>query len=101
MTQRVQLVSAFDTLLQPERFKDYCPNGLQVEGRAEVRKLVSGVTASLALIEAAAAARADALVRYTTVCFGGATTVRSPVGCGSAWDCCCNTTSTCWRTTCP
>jgi dinuclear metal center YbgI/SA1388 family protein len=62
MMQRAQLVLAFDALLQPERFKDYCPNGLQVEGCAEVRTLVSGVTASLALIEAAVAARADALV---------------------------------------
>ena len=62
MTDRQQLHTALDTLLQPERFKDYCPNGLQVEGRAEVRKIVSGVTASLALIEAAIAANADAIL---------------------------------------
>ena len=55
------LLAEFDTLLQPERFKDYGPNGLQVEGKAEVRKIVSGVTASLALIEAAVAANADAI----------------------------------------
>src|SRR3989338_11351148 len=61
MTDRTTLVSALDTLLQPERFKDYGPNGLQVEGRAEVHTLVSGVTASLALIEAAVAAQADAI----------------------------------------
>jgi len=47
--------------LQPAQFRDHGPNGLQVEGRAEVRKLVSGVTASLALIEAAIAAQADAI----------------------------------------
>ena len=58
---RADLLAAFDTLLQPERFKDYGPNGLQVEGKAEVRKIVSGVTASLALIEAAVAAKADAI----------------------------------------
>ena len=58
---RTELLSAFDALLQPERFKDYGPNGLQVEGKAEVRKIVSGVTASLALIEAAVAAKADAI----------------------------------------
>ena len=58
---RTQLLIAFDTLLQPERFKDYGPNGLQVEGKLEVRKIVSGVTASLALIEAAVAANADAV----------------------------------------
>jgi dinuclear metal center YbgI/SA1388 family protein len=60
-TTRQDLLQAFDTLLQPARFKDYGPNGLQVEGRPEVGKIVSGVTASRALIEAAIAARADAI----------------------------------------
>jgi dinuclear metal center YbgI/SA1388 family protein len=59
--QRQDLLSAFNTLLQPDRFKDYGPNGLQVEGRAEVRHIVSGVTASLALIDAAIEAQADAI----------------------------------------
>ena len=58
---RHQLLQAFDGLLQPERFKDYGPNGLQVEGKAEIQRVVSGVTASRALIEAAIAARADAI----------------------------------------
>ena len=58
---RVELLAAFDQLLQPERFKDYGPNGLQVEGKPEIRKIISGVTASLALIEAAVAAQADAI----------------------------------------
>lgn len=62
MTDRHQLQAALDALLQPERFKDYCPNGLQVEGQREVGKIVSGVTASLALIEAAIAAKADTLI---------------------------------------
>jgi len=61
MTSRLLLAQTFDALLQPERFRDYGPNGLQVEGRPEIRKIVSGVTASLALIEAAAANGADAL----------------------------------------
>lgn len=61
MTDRTQLLQAFDALLQPERFRDYGPNGLQVEGRASVRKIVSGVTASRALIEAAIAAQADTI----------------------------------------
>jgi dinuclear metal center YbgI/SA1388 family protein len=60
-TTRQDLLQAFDALLQPARFKDYGPNGLQVEGKPEVRTIVSGVTASLALIEAAVAARADAI----------------------------------------
>ncbi|NPC55826.1 Nif3-like dinuclear metal center hexameric protein [Caenimonas soli] len=61
MASAQQLLQAFDGLLQPDRFKDYGPNGLQVEGKAEVRRLVSGVTASRALIEAAVLARADAI----------------------------------------
>jgi dinuclear metal center YbgI/SA1388 family protein len=62
MARQQDLLGAFDDLLQPARFKDYGPNGLQVEGRPEVRRLVSGVTASLALIEAAIEAQADAIV---------------------------------------
>ena len=62
MLERPLLVNALNTLLQPERFKDFCPNGLQVEGRLEIRKIVSGVTASLALIEAAVQVRADAIL---------------------------------------
>lgn len=58
---REALLQAFDGLLQPARFKDYGPNGLQVEGRPVVRKIVSGVTASRALIEAAIASEADAI----------------------------------------
>lgn len=61
MTDRIQLLQAFDALLQPERFRDHGPNGLQVEGRLPVCKIVSGVTASRALIEAAIVAQADAL----------------------------------------
>ena len=49
-------------LMQVERFKDYCPNGLQVEGRTEVRKIVSGVTASMALLEAAHKVGADLIL---------------------------------------
>ena len=60
-TTRQDLLSAFDKLLQPARFQDYGPNGLQVEGRAGISKIVSGVTASRALIEAAIAAEADAI----------------------------------------
>ncbi|RZL63227.1 MAG: Nif3-like dinuclear metal center hexameric protein [Variovorax sp.] len=60
-TTRHELLNAFDLLLAPERFKDYGPNGLQVEGRPAIRKIVSGVTASRALIEAAIHAGADAI----------------------------------------
>jgi len=61
MTDRILLAQTLDTLLAPEKFRDYGPNGLQVEGRMQVRKIVSGVTASLAFIEAAIARDADAL----------------------------------------
>lgn len=61
MTDRQQLLQALDALLQPERFRDFGPNGLQVEGSTQVRKIVSGVTASRALIEAAIAAKADTI----------------------------------------
>jgi dinuclear metal center YbgI/SA1388 family protein len=57
-----ELVDYTNTLLAIGRFQDYCPNGLQVEGTPEVGLLVSGVTASQDLIEAAIAAGADAVL---------------------------------------
>jgi dinuclear metal center YbgI/SA1388 family protein len=62
LTSRDELDSYLRTLLEADRFKDYGPNGLQIEGGATVRKLVSGVTASQSLIEAAIAAKADAVL---------------------------------------
>jgi dinuclear metal center YbgI/SA1388 family protein len=62
MAERTEIETALNMMLRPEAFKDYGPNGLQVEGRREVRRLVSGVTASLAFIDAAIAAGADALL---------------------------------------
>ena len=62
MTLRTEIEGHLAALLSVDRFKDYGPNGLQVEGRAEVCRVISGVTASLALIEAAIAAGADALL---------------------------------------
>jgi dinuclear metal center YbgI/SA1388 family protein len=62
MVLRDELQSHLRQLLGVDRFRDYGPNGLQIEGRAEVRCLVSGVTASLELIEAAVRERADALL---------------------------------------
>ncbi len=62
MANLADLLAYTDDLLEAHRFKDYCPNGLQIEGKPVIRKLVSGVTASLALIEAAITAQADALL---------------------------------------
>jgi len=50
------------SLLQTSLFKDYCPNGLQVEGRAEVRRIATGVTASQQVLDAAVAWGTDALL---------------------------------------
>ncbi|MDR2507455.1 MAG: Nif3-like dinuclear metal center hexameric protein [Candidatus Accumulibacter sp.] len=57
-----ELARYLEILLDTAHFKDYCPNGLQVEGRAEVRKIVAGVSACQDLLDAAAARSADALL---------------------------------------
>ncbi len=62
MAQRVEIEAHLAALLAVDRFRDYGPNGLQVEGRPEVRRLVSGVTASRALIDAAIGQGADAIL---------------------------------------
>lgn len=62
MVHRSEIETCLRELLAVERFKDYGPNGLQVEGRPTVQRLASGVTASLAFIEEAAAWGADALL---------------------------------------
>lgn len=62
MALRSEIESHLYVLLDTGRFRDYGPNGLQVEGKPEVRKIISGVTASLALIDAAIAAQADAIL---------------------------------------
>lgn len=62
MAERIAIERALNELLQPAAFDDYGPNGLQVEGRPTVTRLISGVTASLALIDAAIADGADAIL---------------------------------------
>ncbi len=59
---RNELAVYLDALLECGRFRDYCPNGLQVEGRPEIRRIVCGVSASLTMLEAALAAGADAVL---------------------------------------
>ncbi|WP_252274667.1 Nif3-like dinuclear metal center hexameric protein [Pseudomonas subflava] len=56
------LVDEADRFLSAARISDYCPNGLQVEGRPQVRRIVSGVTASQALLDAAVEAEADVVL---------------------------------------
>ncbi len=62
MVNRDELAKYLEHLLEIPRFRDYCPNGLQLEGKPTVRLLVSGVTACLALIEAAVELQADAIL---------------------------------------
>ena len=57
-----QLVAYLDTQLKINTFKDYCPNGLQVEGKGEVLRIVSGVTACQRLIDVAIEKQADAIL---------------------------------------
>jgi dinuclear metal center YbgI/SA1388 family protein len=57
-----ELRDYIESELAVSRFRDYCPNGVQVEGRAEVLRIASGVTASQAVLEAAAAWGADAVL---------------------------------------
>ena len=59
---REDLRAYLDDLLEAADYRDYCPNGLQVEGRKTIRRVICGVTASQALIEAAIERRADALL---------------------------------------
>lgn len=84
-----QVVAWLDQLLDPTRRDDYGPNGLQVDatpsglrpGQARVRTIVTGVTANLELIEAAAAMNADLLVVHHGLYWGGApSTATGPLG---------------------
>ena len=56
------VVDYCNDLLAIDQFNDYCPNGLQIQGRPEVKRIVGGVTASRELIDAAISANADAIL---------------------------------------
>lgn len=60
--KREDLMQYLTALLQPAKFKDYCPNGLQVEGTGTISKIITGVTASQDLIDAAIEQKADAIL---------------------------------------
>ena len=57
-----QVVDLLQSTLKPQLFNDYCPNGLQVQGKEQIQRLVTGVTASQALIDAAINLKADAIL---------------------------------------
>lgn len=63
-------ITELDKLLEPSRFKDYCPNGLQFPGKGEISKLATGVTASAELFERAIAVEADLLVVHHGLFWG-------------------------------
>lgn len=60
--QRQQLISELNAFLHPELFKDYAPNGLQVQGRDEIKRIVTAVSATQNVIDQAIALKADALL---------------------------------------
>lgn|SRR5690554_47661 len=62
MLERRLLLQHLETLLQPHTFRDYSPNGLQVSGRETISHIVTGVTASQALIDAAIEQGADTIL---------------------------------------
>ncbi|MDR3157606.1 MAG: Nif3-like dinuclear metal center hexameric protein [Zoogloeaceae bacterium] len=62
--KRRELENLLNALLESAKFTDYSPNGLQVEGRAEIRRAIVGVSASQALIDAAAKRGADAIIAH-------------------------------------
>jgi dinuclear metal center YbgI/SA1388 family protein len=62
MIELRELAAHIDALLQVDRFSDYCPNGLQVEGRGQVGRIVCGVSACEALLDEAVAFEADAVL---------------------------------------
>ena len=59
---RKELLNRLETLLQSQRIRDYCPNGLQVAGHSQIERVVTGVTASQALIDAAIECQADTIL---------------------------------------
>jgi len=79
MAQREEITAHLASELAVDRFKDYGPNGLQIEGGPAVQTLVSGVTASLALIDAAIVHGADAILVHHGLFW------RGHDGCLSGW----------------
>ncbi|MCL2075112.1 MAG: Nif3-like dinuclear metal center hexameric protein [Betaproteobacteria bacterium] len=60
--ERDELTRLLDNILESAKFDDYAPNGLQVEGRSAIRRAITGVTASQALIDEAVRRNADAVI---------------------------------------
>ncbi len=73
------LIAALEELLEPDRFADYCPNGLQVPGASEVARVATGVSASAELFERAIAGGAQLILVHHGLFWGSrATAIDSP-----------------------
>jgi dinuclear metal center YbgI/SA1388 family protein len=70
--QLKDVLAELDRLLEPGRFKDYCPNGLQVPGGEEVARIATGVSASVELFERAIEQRAELIVVHHGLFWGSA-----------------------------
>jgi dinuclear metal center YbgI/SA1388 family protein len=71
-------IAELDRLLEPDRFADYCPNGLQVPGRSDVRRVATGVSANLELFERAAVWGADLIVVHHGLFWGSSPAAIDP-----------------------
>lgn len=71
MAERDAILEFLDGLLNPADYADYCPNGLQVPGRTTIAKLVTGVSATLELFEAALAREADMVIAHHGIFWDG------------------------------
>ena len=71
MAELREILAELDRLLEPDGFADHCPNGLQVEGRPQVRTVVTGVSATLALLQRAVDRRADLVVTHHGIFWDG------------------------------
>jgi dinuclear metal center YbgI/SA1388 family protein len=65
-----EAIAELDGMLEPGRFRDYCPNGLQVPGRVQVEKIATGVSASVELFERAAEVHANLLIVHHGIFWG-------------------------------
>lgn len=72
--QLQSVIADLDQLLQPARFEDYCPNGLQFPGKRQIERLATGVSASVELFERAVDSRADLLIVHHGLFWGSTPT---------------------------
>lgn len=62
MIENYVLQDKLNQILEPDKFKDYCPNGLQIEGQTEIKKIITGVSLNEKLIDLAIERKAQAII---------------------------------------